>query len=547
MMTRNLKYPWLPPALLGLLAFLLRFRYADLPRVVWGDEPFYLWLGRNNFSGRGYHLWFYNYWDYHHTPGYPFITAALNQLTDNLARASEWSYMLFGVMLVLAVYFLARRIFGPNSALAAGLLTALAPATAIMPLTWGTMTEPPYLALAMTGVFFAFRAFRRWQAKDVVLAGISFVLAYYIRPEAVVYWGAMGLVLGLRALSQTPRLKNLRYPLLLGFVFALGIFPYLYQVHQVTGVWTISQKVGANFETAEGLAVGDFRRFDQETWGLDASGEHVRFFSHETADASATGFILQNPKAYARIVYGNLRKLLAQLLHVQLFPWYLLIPLALGLFARAWDKDMAWHSLFLLFTLLPGLSFILFFVQERYIASLIPPLFIWTGHGLILLGQWLQATLENLRRNKMGQRQACLWQWLPTLLLMLLFLMITPRQAQSAYLAGSVRPVHMRAADALAAYAQPDDALMSRYVAIAWHANTRWLPTPAASLDEVLAYAHRHHATWWAVDGYEAHYLRPQFASLVDDPQHPPPGLILQAIIPDESGQNPVVIYRLTP
>ncbi len=551
---------WLTPTLLGLTAFILRIVYAGASRIVWGDEPFYLWLGRNWFSGKGYHLWFYDYWDYHHTPGYPFITAVLTRLTGDMARASEWSYILFGALLTLAVYLLARRIYGPKSGLAAGLLIALAPATAIMPLYWGTMTEPPYLALAMTGVYFAYRAFRRFRALDIILAGVFLALAYYVRPEAVVYLGAMGLILGLRALSRAPRIKNLGYPLLLGMTFLLAIFPYLYKVHQVTGVWTISQKVGANFATAEGLAIGDFRQFDIETWGLDSTGEHVRFFSHETADASALAYILSDPIAYARILYGNALKLLTQLFNIHLFPWYLLIPLALGLFRRAWDRKRAWNELFLAFTLLPGLSFILFFVQERYIVALVPTLFIWAGHGLIELGGWLRETVGSVRysvfsNQSSGDKEsstkgwsAARWLiWLPTALLMAFFLIVTPRQANHAYAAGSVRPVHLQAARELAPYVEPGDVVMSRYVAIAWHAGAEWLPTPAASLDEILTYARGHGAKFWAIDGIEAHNLRPQLAPLVDDPAHPPPGLTLLLVVPDKTGQEPVVIYRFTP
>ena len=547
---RKTNKAWLTPTLLGLLAFILRSIYAGMDRVVWGDEPFYLWLGRNWFNGQGYHLWFYKYWDYHHTPGYPFITATLTRLTGDMARASDWSYILFGTWLALVIYFLARRIYGPKSGLAAGLLIALTPATAIMPLYWGTMTEPPYWALAMTGVFFAFRAFQRWRILDIALAGIFLALAYYVRPEAVVYLGAMGLILGLRALSRAPRIRNLGYPLLLGVVFLLAIFPYLAKVHQETGVWTISQKVGANFATAEGLALGNFRQFDVETWGLDSTGEHVRFFSHETADASALAYILSDPLAYARILYGNTRKLLVQLLNVHLFPVYLLIPLALGLFRRAWDRERAWNELFLAFTLLPGLSFILFFVQERYIAALVPTLLIWAGHGLIELGDWLQETLRQLRSRKDGRMpgQQDGWMiWLPVALLAVFFLMIAPRQADSAYLAGSVRPVHVKAAEALAPYVQPGDVVMSRYVAIAWHAGAEWLPTPAAGIDETLAYARHHNARFWAIDGYEAHKLRPQFAPLVDDPANPPQGLTLILTIPDPAGGEPVVIYRIAP
>ena len=544
----------LPPLLLGLLAFVVRYVYAGAERIVWGDEPFYMWLGRNWFRGQGYHLAFTNHWDYHHTPGYPFINAALTLLTGDMKRASDWSFILFGVWLVLVIYFLARRVYGTKSAIAAGLLIALAPATALMPLYWGTLTEPPYWALSLTGVFFAYRAFQKFRALDIALAGVFLALAYYVRPEAVVFLGAMGLILGLRALSRPPRIRNLGYPLLLGIVFLAVIFPYLYRVHEATGVWTISQKVGANFATAEGLALGSFRQFDIETWGLDSTGQQVRFFSEEIAAASALDYILANPVAYARILYGNTLKLFAQLFNIHLFPWYLLLPLALGLFRRAWDRERAWNELFLAFTLLPGLSFILFFVQERYIAALVPILMIWAGHGLLELGDWLQDTVWTISRKdakapRPGKNRGNLtWLvWLPTALLAVFFLVMTPRQADTAYLPGSARPVHLEAGKALAPYVEPGDIVMSRYPAIAYHAGAAWVPTPAASVDEALAYARHHRVKFWAIDGYEAHNLRPQFAPLVDDPENPPPGLKLLMVVQDDAGGEPVVIYELIP
>ena len=73
------------------------------------------------------------------------------------------------------------------------------------------------------------------------MAGLFLALGYYVRPEAVVYLGAMGLVLGLKALAQPPRLRRLAYPALMGLAFVAVIFPYLFFVRQQTGVWTISQ------------------------------------------------------------------------------------------------------------------------------------------------------------------------------------------------------------------------------------------------------------------------------------------------------------------
>ena len=44
-----------------------------------------------------------------------------------------------------------------------------------------------YLTLALTGIYFAFRALRAPEGRAFVLAGVFFGLAYLTRPEAVVY------------------------------------------------------------------------------------------------------------------------------------------------------------------------------------------------------------------------------------------------------------------------------------------------------------------------------------------------------------------------
>ena len=538
--------PFLPPSLLVILTLISRIIYSGFERTVWGDEPYYLWLGRNWFRGDGYSFAFTGHWDYHHTPGYPFITAVLTLLTGDMQRASEWSFILFSLLLVLIVYALARRIYGWRSAFAAGVILALAPASALMPLYWGTMTEIPYWALAFTGVYFAHRAYRHFRFREVVLSGIFLALAYYLRPEAVVFLGAMGLVLGVRALAQAPRLRRLAYPAVLGLVFLLAIFPYLHRVQQATGTWTISQKVGAHFATAAGLASGRFQQFDVETWGLDSSGQEVRFFSRETADASAEAYILADPAAYARTVYENTRGLLRQLISPHLLPAFALIFLGLALFRKSWRRPRAWDELFLLATLLPGISFIFFFVQERYIAALIPTLFIWFGHGVMEAGDWLVGTGERLLPEKHAH-----WPglkrliWPPLLALALFYLLVTPRQIDTATNLGSTRDVHDLAAAALAPVVEPGDIVMARYVSIAFQSGADWIPTPAAAVDAVLAYAQRKGADYWAIDEFEAHSLRPQFAPLFDNPHDAPPELQFVTRVEDESGS--VVIYRILP
>ena len=472
-MTRIRTY--LPAAALALVAFVVRLTYSTFPRTVWGDEPFYLWLGRNWFRGDGYSFAFTGHWDFHHTPGYPFITAVLTPLAGSMQRASDWSYILFGVLLVLAVYALARRLFGPASGFAAGLITALAPSTALMPLYWGTMTEPPYLALALIGVWLAHRAYHRFRAIDVVLAGVFLALAYYVRPEAIVYVGAMGLVLGIRALAAPPRLRRLAYPALMGLVFLLLIFPYLFKVHQVTGTWTVSEKVAAHFATAAGLAEGRFQQFNVQTWGLDSTGNEVRFFSQETANASALAYIAADPVGYVKIVYGNTLRLLHELLSPRLLPPFALLFIGLALFALPWDRRQTWDQIFLLATLLPALSFVLFFVQERYIAPLVPTLFIWFGHGVMLAGAWLAGTVATLRSRKAGGEGRNGWSqtllaWAPLALLAVFLVVWTPRQVSEATNPGSTQGARSGSGGAGA----PDEAWRHRDVPLCIHRLRGW-------------------------------------------------------------------------
>jgi hypothetical protein len=449
-------------------------------------------------------------------------------------------------LLVLIIYALAKRIYGWRSGFAAGVIIALAPATAIMPLYWGTMTEIPYWALAFTGVYFAHRAFRQFRFRDVIIAGLFLALSYYVRPEAIIYLGAMGLVLGIRALAQPPRLRRLAYPALLGLAFLLTIFPYLFQVRQVTGTWTISQKVGAHFATAAGLASGRFQQFDIETWGLDSSGEEVRFFSTETADASASAYIASDPIGYIRTIYENTAGLLRLLISSHLLPAFALIFLGLALFRKSWSRTRSWDELFLIATLLPGLSFVFFFVQERYIAALIPTLFIWFGHGIMASGDWLVGTGQQLLPEKHAQRAGLRHLiWLPMIVLALFMLFYAPRQVATATNPGSTREVHDLAAASVAPQIRPDDIVMARYVSIAFHAGADWIPTPAAEVDAVLAYAQRKGADYWAIDGFEAQTLRPQFTALIENPDNPPPGLEFVAEVEDETGS--VFIYRITP
>jgi 4-amino-4-deoxy-L-arabinose transferase-like glycosyltransferase len=241
-------------------------------RVVWGDEPFYLWLGHNWFTGKGYS--FTGYSDVHHTPGYPFISAVFNLLTNNLESASDLSFVIFGTLLMLPVYGLARRIYNRQVGYIALLLLAVWPALTSTILFWGTMTEPPYYFFAYAALFALLVGMERLKPWAVFLAGLAVGAAYLVRPEGVAYLAILLfylLVIRLFEKRLFARRTVLELACLLGG-FALFFMPYAVYVRLETGSWMISEKAGVTFITSWRLAYGDTVAFDKATWGLDSTG-----------------------------------------------------------------------------------------------------------------------------------------------------------------------------------------------------------------------------------------------------------------------------------
>ena len=421
----------------GLVALVMgvRIYLASFDRVVWGDEPFYLWLGRNWLAGQGYS--FTGYSDVHHTPLYPLLTGLLGLITGNMELASSICYVVFGTLLV----------------------------------------------------------------------------AY---------------VLG----------------------FLLFFLPYAYYVSLHTGSWMVTEKAGVTFVTCIGLSTGDTAAFDKATWGLDTTGEEVFFFSHESYNVSMLDYVRQYPVEFTRLVYGNAWRFLSYLMSVRLFPSFLVPFLALGLFAAPWDKTRAKRELVWLASAVPVLAFILFFIQDRYIATLLPTLIVWAASGLHAWGQWFADTISEVRGRRMASgekdaRTARLWRKLcvalPIVLLLAFFVYRLPTTLRTTS-SGSYRMAHKDVGLWLEDRVDRDTVIMSRYPAIAFHADARWVPTPNAEIPEVLHYARHKGAEYFVVDEREVVHLRPQFEALLREETLPRE---LEWVYADDAEGERLVVLRV--
>ena len=542
---------------LAVWAFLVRLVMLFQPqRIVWGDEPFYLWLGRNWLTGQGYS--FTGYPDVHHTPMYPLLSGLFYLFTRNVTPtaaqgmelASDICYVLFGVMLIIPIYLLAKEMYGRGPGYAAALLLAVYPAIATAPLFWGTLTEPPYYFFVYTGLWLVLVAMRRSKAWAHVLAGSCFGLAYLTRPEAVAYVAVCGGVLLLVRFFEKKLFR--RETLLALSLYLIGFLvlflPYAYYVYRQTGTWMVSEKAGVTFVTCIGLSEGNTAAFDRATWGLDSTGCEVFFFSRESYNVSMIDVIRAHPSEFVQLLVRNIRRFISSLLSSRLFPYYLLPLLGLAFFKAAWDKARVKGELLLLFSLTPVLAFLLFFIQDRYIATALPTLVIWLGLGAHELGVWLRGTAEYLLE---GRKLGRLWRGalvaIPTLALLTYLVAMQPRAVAQYTNIGSFRTEHKTIGLWMKDNIPRDSVVMSRFPAIAFYAEQRWEPTPNAEYSQALGYARANHVQYWALDEEETRDLRPQFAFLLDalllDAGKTPPELQLVHAL--DSARGKLSVFRV--
>jgi hypothetical protein len=534
---------------------LFRLALLTLPRLVRWDEPIYLWLGRSLWSGEGFtspagHP------ELHHVPLYPLLAGATYVLTGDPEVASNIWYVLFGALLPLPIYALARRREGfagsQGGALLAAALAAFFPGLSSAVLGWGTMIEPLFVLLIATGVWLSGRASDRaapragegplQQAADPVSAllhgatGLTFGLAYLTRPEGVVWlvslavWWLLVRVLreglvGLRRLSTVVALGAA----FLGF--ALVAVPYVGYLHHHTGRWMLTGKVSITYEIGAAVEKGDAVLYDQVTGTLDRTTGDTRWASSGQGGKGLLDRLREEPAAFVGRLGRNALHILKSSLTSPIFSVALLLPAAWAFFALPWTRKRVAEDALLAAGALPVATFLTFHVQQRFFAPAFPFLLIATATGL-----W---ALRHRLVPQSGRRR------LAATLAVLVALAAYLGWAHGAVVRHGQESFELahKAAGLWLRHHSPSEAkIMSRDLGISLYAERGYVTSPRASWPELLAYGRARGATHLVVDEAEARVLRPWLGILLDAP---PPDIRLLATARDRHGRT--WVFRLRP
>jgi len=177
-------------------------------------------------------------------PFYPFLTALLSPLAGDVELAGRIVSLIFGTLTLLPVYYLGRRLFGEKITIFSIFLLIFHPYLAEF--SGSVLSESVYTFLVALGVLVGWKGLDSKSWSLMFLLGILLGLAYLTRPEGL---GFVALFLLWIFFSEGLRFWQgfrIKWFMALSLVVGISIFaiPYILFLHQVTGKWILSQKIG---------------------------------------------------------------------------------------------------------------------------------------------------------------------------------------------------------------------------------------------------------------------------------------------------------------
>lgn len=263
------------------------------------DEGWYLLLGQSLWEGEGYRLTGLRHVTL--SPLFPVLAGGMGRLLGDPVWGGRVVAAVASGLLVLPCWSIFRRLAPERTAFLGCVLVATAPALAPFVAPWWigwdlwVGAEPLAHLLLYGGIALFLRTHGRGSLLPWLGVGALFGLGYLARPEVVIPFGVLGVVIAasaaLRWLGDVRRLRPLLLPLLMAAGFAGTALPYWMYLHDATGRWTLSGR-GVSIPTPavvrgrdsestgrrstsdviEGMLWRDVTGYVRRLYALDASG-----------------------------------------------------------------------------------------------------------------------------------------------------------------------------------------------------------------------------------------------------------------------------------
>ena len=396
-MKKETKYEVIVLLILIVLALLIRIFIFQTQKVIETDGPYYAEIGKNLISGNGY-IDIEGNLNLLLTPLYPILIGLLSFIIKNLELSARLISIVFGSLLIIPVYLIAKKFYGKKIGYLGALFIALYPP--LVYISTITYTDSLYLFLLFTSLYIGWLALTENKMKLYLVLGLMLGLTYLTRPEGVFYVILFSVLIILKFIKTLKiNIKKIFFSiLLLLFGFLIISSPFILFLHNNTGKWSLSEKTDVVFEFREKELYS--LEYEEANFGLSEDGKSLKLSPYDTTvKKSMLSVILSDPnsviKRYAKNIYIENSRIIPSL-----FPFIFIIIIAIGIFGSSWDKENYKKELFLIIlSLYPLLLYPLFWVEERYLLPITPIFIIWLAKGSIELSNWAKKTLNNLAIN----------------------------------------------------------------------------------------------------------------------------------------------------
>ena len=520
------------------LAMLVRLVLVQFKEVVGTDEAIYLLLGRNLWSGQGFTLMGYPITMA--PPLFPALAGLLDLVVGDLERASNIIYILFGGLIGLPVYLLAREIYGHRVGIVSLILLMTIPGLNVFVLYWGSNSEAMYIFFVFWGLLATFHALRQGRLLYCALAGAALSLAYLSRSEGILFVAACGLALAVNAfrreglkgvLKATPRFAAY---LVAFFVLAS---PYLFFLRgHSEGGMSVSGK------TKLILLVGAMDLEEREKHAVRLTDDGIGIDDHSSLTEGRTvlDIIRANPMALVGGSFFQFFQYFLILFDWRVFPFFLLPFTALAWYRMRRPEGRIRGEAFLLLAWAPTLVYLVFHIWYRYMLVAVPTFTVWAAAGIVDAGGWLQRRREGTSPE--GRSGAGRLRWLPLAAAVIPLAGLTIAKPVRSRILVTYPLEYRIVGEWISEHTDPEAIIMARKPEIAFYADRLMAPLPNEPYPAVIKFARHHGVRYLVIDEYMV-ASRPNMTFLLESDKAPHEDLAF--VHGDITRDRRTMVYRI--
>jgi hypothetical protein len=344
-------------------------------------------------------------------PLFPFLIAGVTWIVSDAGMASHIVSVLFGTLLILPVYLIARRMFGDRTALAAATLTAFHPYLIMFSVS--VFCELTFLTLLLSATYLAMHAASNPTRRALAASGALYGASYLVRAESFIYMlVGLGCVLLARLLLAHDKLRSIAgRVLLLPLLFFVVAGPYVGWLSMQAGHLRLEGKsplnVAVDLRMATGLSA------NQAAFAVDQDLTEQGVFYQpnintiESHRLGLSGLAIMI-KRKTKTVLENTVVAVAGWLSPALFALAIL-----GLFSRAWGPSLALDQLHLLALLAISIlaTYFIYFAHLRFYLPILVFFSIWACAAKNGLKLWAQRSASLFGLGSRQQRVVAAVAW----------------------------------------------------------------------------------------------------------------------------------------